>query len=168
MVYNLALQYAQNTEDAEEITQDVFLTIYRSLDGFRHESKMSTWIYRIGINKSIDFVKARRRKKRFTLLTSQFQPGSADEIAHSVSFDHPGVKLEQKEALSRLFMYINELPDQQRTALILHKIEQKSQVEAAEIMEISPKALESLVQRAKVSLKKKMQNNPKDKPFNND
>lgn len=164
MVFNLALQYVQNQEDAEEITQDVFLTIYRSMDGFRQEAKVSTWIYRIGINKSIDFVKSKRRKKRFAVLTALFHPNTQAEINLPVSFDHPGVQLEQKESMSRLFGFINELPEQQKTALILHKIEQKSQVEAAEIMNISTKALESLVQRAKVSLKKKMNSPSKDNP----
>lgn len=164
MVYNLALQYVQNQEDAEEITQDVFLTIYHSLDGFRQEAKVSTWIYRISINKSIDFVKSKRRKKRFAILTALFHPTTQAEIKLPMSFDHPGVQLEQKESLSKLFGFINELPEQQKTALILHKIEQKSQAEAAEIMNISAKALESLVQRAKVSLKKKMNAPSKDNP----
>ena len=67
--------------------------------------------------------------------------------------------MEDKEALDALFMVINQLPDNQKTALILHKIEQKTQAEVAEIMNLSPKAVESLVQRAKSSLSKNIKLN---------
>ena len=54
-VFNLALQYVQNTEDAEEITQDVFVTIHQKQDQFNGDSSLETWIYRITVNKSLDF-----------------------------------------------------------------------------------------------------------------
>ena len=75
-----------------------------------------------------------------------------------IHFNHPGVQLEHKEALKNLFELINQLPEKQQTTLILIKIEQKSLVETANIMEISPKAVESLLHRAKVNLQKKLQN----------
>jgi RNA polymerase sigma factor (sigma-70 family) len=156
LVYNLALQYVQNPEDAEEITQDVFLSIYQSMDGFREESKLSTWIYRITINKSIDLINKRNRKKRFAFLTSLFDSENDKLIHEPIHFNHPGVQLEQKEALQNLFELINQLPVKQQTTLILIKIEQKSLVETANIMELSPKAVESLLHRAKVNLQKKL------------
>ena len=70
LVFNLALQYVQNTEDAEEITQDVFLIVHEKLEAFRMEAKVSTWLYRITINKSLDFIKAKKRQKRFSFFTS--------------------------------------------------------------------------------------------------
>jgi RNA polymerase sigma-70 factor (ECF subfamily) len=158
MVYNLALNYVQNTEDAQDIAQDVFVTVYQSLNSFQGKSSMSTWIYRITINKCLDFLKARQRKKRFGFLTSLFYENSNDLKHNPPEYNHPGVLLEDKEALNALFKMINELPNNQRTALILHKIEQKLQVEVAEIMNLSPKALESLIQRAKTSLSKKLNN----------
>lgn len=156
MVYNLALQYVQNAEDAEEITQDVFVGVYQSLDTFKQESAIATWIYRITINKSLDYIKAAKRKKRFAFITSLFAQGSGALENGLFEFNHPGVQLEDKEAVAAIFRHINTLPDQQKTALILHKIEQKSQAEIAEIMEISPKAVESLIQRAKTNLAKKL------------
>lgn len=155
-MYNLALQYVQNIEDAEEITQDVFLSIYQSIDGFRADSKLSTWIYKITINKSIDLINKRKRKKRFAFLTSLFNLENNQLVHEPAHFNHPGVQLENKEALQKLFDLINQLPEKQKTALIFTKIEQKSQLETAEIMELSPKAVESLVQRAKVNLQKKL------------
>ncbi len=156
LVYNLALQYVQNIEDAEEITQDVFVSVYEKLDSFRQESKHSTWLYRITINKSLDFLKAKKRQKRFSFFTSLFHEDTG-EVKHQISdFNHPGIMMEEKEQLKKLFTLINELPDNQKTALILMKIEEKTQVETGEIMNMSPKAVESLVQRAKSNLVKKL------------
>jgi RNA polymerase sigma factor (sigma-70 family) len=156
MVFNLALQYVQNREDAEEITQDTFVTIHHSMHKFEGKSQLSTWIYRITINKSLDFIKTKKRKKRFGILTSLFYEDTGDERNDIFTFDHPGVILEQREAVMNLFVHINSLPENQKTALILSKLEQKSQKEIAEIMQISPKAVESLVQRAKSNLAKKI------------
>ncbi len=155
-VYNLALQYVQNTDDAQEITQDVFLTIHSKIETFRNESKASTWIYRICINKCLDFIKAKKRKKRFAFLTTLFTADSNQLKYDKTNFNHPGVQLEQKEAVERIFSLINELPDNQKTALILSRIEHKSQAEIADIMNLSVKAIESLLQRAKANLLKKM------------
>lgn len=156
LVYNLALQYVQNIEDAEEITQDVFLAIHSALGSFQEQSNIATWIYRITINKSLDFIKAKKRKKRFAFLTSIFFAGS-NEIEHDLpNFNHPGVELENKEALAALFVKINLLPDSQKTALILNKIEGQSVSEIAVIMQLSTKAVESLIQRAKKNLAQKI------------
>jgi len=153
-VFNLALQYVQNVGDAEEITQDVFVKVHQSYETFRHDAKISTWIYRITINQSRDYLKAKKRKKRFAFITSLFYEDS-NEVKHEhPDFNHPGIRMEHKEELARLFTKINGLPENQKTALILAKIEHKSQGEIAEIMELSVKAVESLILRAKTSLKK--------------
>ncbi len=156
LVFNLALQYVQNTEDAEEIAQDVFVSVNQSLKYFQENSEIQTWIYRIAINKSLDFIKAKNRKKRFALISSFFYDDGNELKNDSHHFDHPGIMLEQKEAIQNIFQHINSLPEQQRTALILTKIEQRSQKEVAEIMNLSPKAVESLLTRAKTNLAKKI------------
>lgn len=156
MVFNLALNYVQNYEDAQEITQDVFVSIHKSLPKFRHDANLSTWIYRITINRCLDHVKSKKRKKRFGFLIALFDNSENEDIAH---FNHPGVQLEHKENLIKLFKHINELPENQKTALLLSKTEQKSQAEVAEIMGISPKAAESLIQRAKTNLAAKLKPN---------
>ena len=156
LVYNLALSYVQNIEDAQEITQDVFVSIYKSLGSFRFSSKVSTWVYRITINKSLDFIKAKKRKKRLAVIIAPFLDEDARKNLFAIDFNHPGIILEDKESLERIFKKINELNDQQRTALILHKIENKSQAEVAEIMDMNIKAVESLIQRAKKNLYNKL------------
>lgn len=64
MVYNVALNYVQNIEDAEEITQDVFLKVHESLASFKKNSTIKTWIYRITINQSLDFLKKKKKQKK--------------------------------------------------------------------------------------------------------
>lgn len=155
MVYNLALQYTQNTEDAEEITQDVFVKISQKMDGFKNESSLKTWIYRITINTSLDFLKSKNSKKKFFfgLFRNSDSENRQNEL---VDFNHPGVVLEQKEEVMKIFSFINMLPNDQKTVLILMKIEGNSQQETAEIMNISQKAVESLFQRAKKNLIQKL------------
>jgi RNA polymerase sigma factor (sigma-70 family) len=69
-VYNVALQYVQNKEDAEEITQDVFIKVYDKHLEFKGDSALKTWIYRITINTSLDYIKAKTRKKKSCFLSS--------------------------------------------------------------------------------------------------
>ncbi len=156
LVYNLALQYVQNIEDAQEITQDVFMSVHQAFERFNYNSKISTWIYRITINRSLDHIKAKKRKKRFAFITNLFGENVNEVKFDRPSFDHPGVQLEQKEDLEKIFGFMNELPDRQKTALILSKIEHKLTNEIAEIMNLSNRAVESLIQRAKANLSKKI------------
>ena len=156
MVYNLALSYVQNSEDAEEITQDVFVAVHQSISGFKAQSNIKTWIYRISINKSLDFIKAKKRQKRFGNFTSLFFDNRSEIKYQDSDFKHPGIVLEEKEAIMHLFKIINQLPDNQKTVLILSKIKNKSQKEISEIMNLSVKAVESLFQRAKKNIEKKI------------
>lgn len=150
MVFNLALQYVQHTEDAEEITQDVFVKIFQKMDGFRNQSEMKTWIYRITINQSLDFLKAKKSKKRRTLFSlTNIETVETNDIR---DFNHPGVALEQKHAVAAIMKCVHLLPEKQKTALILLKIEHLNQSETAQIMNLSPKAVESLFFRAKKNL----------------
>lgn len=158
LVYNLALQYLQNTADAEEIAQDVFLSVHQNLSSFEGKSSLKTWIYRITINKSLDFIKAKSRAKRSFFFNSRRLDDPDTHITVS-TFDHPGVLLEQKEAMKNIFDCINDLPERQKTALILMKIENKTQKETADIMESTVKSIESLYQRAKKNLAEKLSAN---------
>ncbi len=156
LVFNLALSYCQNKNDAQDITQEVFVKLYQKYHQFNPElSSRKTWIYRLTINQSLDFLKAKRTAKRFGFIISIFNDEpEAQEILIS-NFNHPGILLEHKEELQILFSHINQLPPNQKTALILNKIESRPQKEVAEIMEITVKAVESLITRAKINLQKK-------------
>jgi RNA polymerase sigma-70 factor (ECF subfamily) len=154
-VFNTVISYLRNAEDAEEVTQDVFIEIYRSLPSFEGKSSLSTWIYRISINKSLDFIKSRNRKKRFAFLTNLFD--ESGNVKHDApDFYHPGVQLEHKEKSAVLFKALGSIPEKQKTAFILSKIEGLSYAEIAEVMETSNSSVESLLFRAKQSLQKEL------------
>lgn len=153
LVFNLALQYTNNVQDAEEVTQDVFIKVFDNLNEFRKDSNIKTWIYRITINQSLDYLKSKKRRKR-SIIFSLFDNHIELENNHLSDFNHPGITLENKVALEELMKKIYLLPENQKTVIILLKIEDLSQKEVAEIMKISEGAVESLFQRAKTTLKK--------------
>ncbi len=153
MVYNTALGIVQQEDDADDITQDVFIQVYQSVSSFKGESKFSTWLYRIVISKSLDHIKKKKRKKRFAFVQSLFGNGS-DEVLHPVEFNHPGVVAENKERASELFKALEQLPDSQRIAFTLHKLEAQKYQDVAAVMDLSLTAVESLIARAKGNLRK--------------
>lgn len=155
-VYNTAFGYVRRREDAEEITQDVYVEAYRSLGTFNREASVTTWLYRITVNKSLDFLKHQQRQKRFAFLTSLFNPQTGALEHESVEPVHPGVVLENQENARILFQAIDKLADKQKTAYILTRIEGLSNVEAAAVMAITVGAVESLLQRANATLKKQL------------
>ncbi len=153
MVYNTAVSIVQNEDDADDITQDVFIQVYQSVSSFKGESKFSTWLYRIAISKSLDHVKKKKRKKRFGFVQSLFGTAQEEEI-HPEEFNHPGVLMENRERAAELFKAMEQLPDNQRIAFTLHKLEAQKHQDIAAIMNISLTAVESLIARAKGNLRK--------------
>lgn len=146
-VYNTALSYTQREEDAKEITQDVFTSVFRKAATFRSEAKVSTWVYRITINTALNALK---RRQRFSLLRG------SEQDYDQADFDHPGVLLENREAARTLFRSITSLGDQQKTAFLLSYVDELPRQEVADIMGVSLKAVESLLQRAKKNLRTKL------------
>ena len=106
MVFNTGLGILQNEEDAEDIAQEVFIQVFESIHTFKEESKLSTWIYRITVSKSLDHIRKKKAKKRLSFLKSLFkEDGQAIEPP---DFLHPGIKLENKEnAKALLKRWIN-------------------------------------------------------------
>jgi RNA polymerase sigma-70 factor (ECF subfamily) len=153
LAYNLCLNYLQNRQEAEEAAQDVFVKVHAKLPGFEGKSSLKTWIYRIAVNHCLDVLKARKRQKRFAFITGLFGEEEKNHLQLS-DFNHPGVLLEDRESLETLFGKINRLPDNQKTALLLRYLDDLPQREIAEVMQLSEKAVESLLQRAKQQLRK--------------
>ena len=153
MVYNTAVGIVQHPDDADDITQEVFVQVFESIRSFKGDSKFSTWLYRITVSKALDHEKKKNRKKRFAFVQSLF--GSREEEQfHPVEFAHPGVLMERKEKAAALFKALKQLAPKQRIAFTLHKLEGQSYQEIAEIMNTSLFAVESLMGRAKSNLKK--------------
>ena len=71
-VFNTAIGIVQNAEDAEDVAQEVFIQVYRSIHTFKGESKLSTWIYRITTTRALDLLRSRKSKKRFSFLATAF------------------------------------------------------------------------------------------------
>jgi RNA polymerase sigma factor (sigma-70 family) len=156
MVYNTAIGIVQNAEDAEDITQEVFVQVYQSVSSFKGDSKFSTWLYRIAVTKSLDHERRKKRKKRFGFVKSLF--GDDSEVTvNPPDFHHPGVVLDKKENASLLFRTIKELPENQRIAFTLHKVEGLSYQEVSDVMKTTVSSVESLMHRAKNNLRKKLE-----------
>jgi RNA polymerase sigma-70 factor (ECF subfamily) len=153
-VFNLALHYLQNIEDAEELTQDVFVQLYKSLEFFNQKSALKTWIYRITINKSLDFIRHKQSAKRFFIFGKKSE--NELELNNFSTFEHPGIVLEKQEDAAILFKVINELSENQKTAFILSKLDGLSNPEISEVMKVSISSVESLIFRAKAALKEKL------------
>ncbi len=155
-VHNTCLGLLQNTEEAEEAAQDVFIEVYKSVAKFRGDSKLSTWIYRIATTKSLERIRKQKAQKRFAFIQSLTGGEKDYETMRHANFDHPGVILEHKEHAQTLFMAIKDLPDSQRVAFTLHKVEGLPYQEIAEVLEISISSVESLMFRARKNLQKSL------------
>lgn len=152
-VFNISLQYLRNVEDAEEVTQDVFLTVYNKQSQFEGKAQLGTWIHRIAVNKSL--ILSRRGTDKngagFAVVSHRDHRNVAQP---NNDRNHLGVALEHRELVSKWFHRIDQLPENQRTAIVLVRIEEFSLAEAAAIMNLSVKAVDSLLQRAKKNLLK--------------
>ena len=144
-VFNLVLKMVQDISDAEEITQDVFVDVYRKPDAFRGESSITTWLFRIAMNKSIDHLRKKNRRNLFISYKVQDEPGD---------FLHPGVKAEDREKAMILFKAMKRLPENQHLAWVLSEMENMSYKEISEIMKLSQSAVESVLFRARQNLRK--------------
>jgi len=156
-VYNTAMGIVQSAEDAEDVAQEVFIQVFRSIGAFKAESKLSTWIYRITTTRSLDLLRSRKSKKRFGFI--QRLLGENNEPVQEIpDFNHPGIQLDRKENAARLFKVIGKLPENQKIAFTLHKLEDLSYQEVSDVMGTTVAAVESLMHRAKQNLRKLLEN----------
>ena len=152
-VFNTAIGVVQNAEDAEDVAQEVFIQVFRSINSFKGGSKLSTWIYRITTSRALDLLRSRKSKKRSGFIQRLF--GEGNEPIHELpDFHHPGIALDQKENAAQLFKAIDQLPEKQKIAFTLHKLEDLNYQEIGDVMKTSVAAVESLMHRAKLNLRK--------------
>ena len=149
MVLNVALHYVWSKEDAEEVSQDVFVKVFEGLNQFRSESQLRTWIYKITVNTSIDFLKAKQRQKRGGGWKRLFMDSPDWNDRLLFPFAHPGFDGEQQEQADQIMRWVFELPKQQREAIVLTKLQGMSYQEAAELMGIPVKSVENFIYTAK-------------------
>lgn len=154
-VMNTCYGFVHNREDAEDIAQEVFLEVYKSIESFREDAKLSTWIYRICVTKSLDFLRKQKRKKRFGRLKQLF--GKTQDLIEQIPApltETPHAHLEKQERAEILRQAVESLADNQKIAITLNKYEGFSYQEVAEIMGTSVSSVESLLHRAKKNLQK--------------
>lgn len=152
-VFNLVLKLVQHTHDAEEITQDVFVDIFRKPDAFRGDAAVTTWLYRIATNKCIDHLRKQQRQRRW--FSASFFGAHAAETAHEPSHNlHPAWVTENKEQLAILFKALHQLPEKQQAAWVLSEMENMPYKEIGAVMNLSLSSVESLLVRARKNLKK--------------
>jgi RNA polymerase sigma factor (sigma-70 family) len=151
IIYNNLLIIVQHEQDAEDLTQEVFIRIHKSIDSFRGDSKLSTWVYRITYTTALEW----ERKKKANRAINYFKNlVGINENKQTIShFDHPGIAVENKEKANVLFKALKTLPENQRIAFLLIKSEGLSYLEVSEIMNKSIKSIEGLIQRAKENLR---------------
>ncbi|MBK7445289.1 MAG: sigma-70 family RNA polymerase sigma factor [Ignavibacteria bacterium] len=156
-VYNTASGFLTNVNDAEDVTQEVFIQVFKSIEHFKENSKLSTWIYRITITKCLDLLRKKKTKKRFAFFVDFFENDEKDKEEVFVNYEHPGIQTDKLELSKILFKEIDKLPDNQRISFVLNKVEKLGYQEISEVMGISVPAVESLIFRAKSGLKKRLE-----------
>jgi len=151
-VLNTCYHFLHDRLDAEDISQEVFLEVHRSIKYFREEAQLSTWVYRIAVNKSLDFLRKRNRKKRFANIISLFSVKGHETDILIKDRRTPLSNIEQKERIRILDQAIDRLPENQKIVIVLRRFEGLSNKEIAYIMDTSVSAVDSLFHRAKTKL----------------
>ena len=154
-VFNLAMRLTRSEDDAEEILQDVFVTLYRKLASFEGKSAFSSWLYRITANAS--FMKLRKRKSRAMVSLEDFQPYS--RMAQTMDHDYRSrtdSRVMSYELRENLEQAIEKLPEDYRAVFLLRDVDGLSNKEVADIMGISIPAVKSRLHRSRMMLRRRL------------
>jgi RNA polymerase sigma-70 factor, ECF subfamily len=157
-IYNVCYSFLQNEQDAEDLAQEVFIEAIRNAAKFRGDAKLSTWLYRIAVNRSLNHLRDNRKRRFWKDVDSLigFNIGSENEDSgESVPFVNEDI-LEQQEQKHMIGKAIESLPENQRIAFTLNKLEDLSYAEVAGVMQTSLSSVESLIHRARVGLQMRL------------
>jgi RNA polymerase sigma-70 factor (ECF subfamily) len=148
LVINIAYRFIQDRIEAEDIAQEVFLRVYESAKRYKPKAKFSTWIYKITLNVCLNKLRSKKHLQTISLNKPKEIPDP--------TYIHPFINLEKKELNQLIKEAIDSLPINQRIAVILQKYQGLSYREISKIMGCSTSAVDSLLQRAKQNLKRKL------------
>jgi RNA polymerase sigma-70 factor (ECF subfamily) len=153
-VHGLIYRFLGTSDYVEDLTQEVFLRIYRTADRYRPTAKFSTWLYRIAANLSFNVLRSRRKDRTTQLEVSTFdEDGSFYRDVPDESIPAPGERLDAAELRRKVVDAVNSLPENQKIAIILSKYEQKSYEDIAAVLDCTTMAVKSLLSRARENLR---------------
>ncbi|MEI6530200.1 MAG: sigma-70 family RNA polymerase sigma factor [bacterium] len=147
LVYTLALRILANPEDALDVSQDVFVRVWRALPRFEGRSAFSTWLYRITANICLDYLKRRKRDRHWNKNPEQFEP---KEIEEECPVEEEIHQLELKDQVSQVLARMNA---NYRSALVLRDIYGFAYEEVASTLHISLSAAKIRIYRARLDFK---------------
>ena len=136
-VYRVALRMLGSRADAQDISQETFVRVWRYLHRFRHQSALNTWVYRITTRCCLDFIAARR------------PTGEPLELEQEIGGADPAESAEQRERLRAVTRAITGLPPEQRAALVLREFEGLSYEDVGEVLGVSVAAVKGRIHRAR-------------------
>jgi len=154
-VYSTVFNILQDREEAEDVAQETFIQVFESVNSFKEQSSLSTWIYRIAVRKALDKIRRRKTRQKLNQLLPWWMPN--EKKSAGASFNHPGILIENKEKAAVLFKAIKLLPEQQQLAFTLIKVQGMNYEETCAILQKNVKAVESLMSRATVNLQKQLE-----------
>jgi RNA polymerase sigma-70 factor (ECF subfamily) len=155
-VFGIAYHMLGNREDAEDVAQAVFIKAYQSLKNFRGQSAFSSWIHRIAVNETYNYLK--KRKKTTHLSLAEMNPTDPDDPAHIRLTSHqtPDREISLKELQKKLNEALQTLSNSHRTAVVLHEMEGLPHEEIAELLGCSVGTVRSRLFYARKQLQKKL------------
>jgi RNA polymerase sigma-70 factor (ECF subfamily) len=154
--FNLAMRFVRNQEDAEEVLQDVFTTLYRKLESFEGKSAFSSWLYRIVVNCS--FMKLRKRKQHITTSLEDLPAA----VKHAYLENDPArsqrtdTEVYNREVRDAIEAAVSRLPEQYRAVFVLRDVDGLSNEQVGEVLELTVPAVKSRLHRARLMLRKKL------------
>ena len=158
-IYRLVLSLLRSPEEAEDVAQEVFVVVYQTIGRFRGEAALSTWLYRVATSRALKHRRKARAKKRFAYFTSLL--GFDNGVLHEVpDHAHPLALLQGQEQLRVLLDLIARLPSQQQVAFTLRHEQELTYEEIAAVLDTTLPAVESLLFRARQTLRKHLQPRP--------
>lgn len=153
-VFNLSMRFTRNREDAEEILQDVFATIYRKISSFQGKSAFSSWLYRIVVNSA--YMKLRKRKQEQSVHLEDLPVVPQVESPHDYR-DRSDFAAMNQQLRTTLQGAIDRLPEQYRAVFVLRDVDGLSNEEVGRMLRLSVPAVKSRLHRSRLMLRKKLQ-----------
>lgn len=155
-IYRTAFSLLRSAEEAEDVAQEVFVEVYQTVGQFRGDAALSTWLYRLATSRALQHRRRSATKKRFAYFTSLL--GFDNQVLHDPpDHAHPQALLEGEQGLHLLLAHIGRLPGQQQVAFTLRHEQELSYEEIAAVLHTTTAAVESLLFRARQTLRRHLQ-----------